>query len=62
MDRDEDGAGSDASAGGDPACWLDQVRDCCGTLESEPHRPGCGGDRSAGDRDDRTPPPSEPTA
>ena len=40
MDCDASAARHDPQ-GGDPACWVDQVRDCCGTLESEPHRPGC---------------------
>ena len=49
MDRDVEPPSSDAQGadlGGDPACWVDQVRDCCGTLESEPHRPGCDDDGS----------------
>jgi len=49
MGPDRDAMRSDAQAGGDPACWLDQVRDCCGTLQGEPHRRGCAHAHDAGD-------------
>jgi hypothetical protein len=33
--------GRDEPMGGEAACFLDRVRDCCGRVEGEPHRPDC---------------------
>jgi hypothetical protein len=41
MDPDPRIVGGGTDEGGDAACWLDDVRDCCGTLVDEPHRAGC---------------------